>query len=423
MQSDEVVDVVVVGARCAGAATAMLMARAGLRVLNVDRSPAGTDTLSTHALMRGGVLQFKRWGLLQALERLQAPRITQTVFYYGDERVPVTIKPKHGVDALYAPRRTAIDAMIVDAARRAGARVEHRTSLVGVTTNETGRVTGVRLRRADGATRVVRASLVVGADGASSRLAKLVGARETALSTNASCTLYRYAPGLGLDGYHWHFADGASAGAIPTGDGATCVFVSTHHHRFRELTREGIDTAFERLLRRTAPELAARMARPAREGRLYAFAGRAGFMRQSVGPGWALVGDAGYFKDPGTSHGMTDALRDAELLTRSFTTPGASLSDYPTERDRWSERLSELSDQISSFRWSFAELKQWHVELSQQMNLTADAIAAWDPGEQPLRQSRSNATLPRLLATQRANALPTLPEVAIEHRAGVPSSR
>jgi hypothetical protein len=80
-------------------------------------------------------------------------------------------------------------------------------------------------------------------------------------------------------------------------------------------------------------------------------------------------------------------------------------------------------DQISSFRWSFAELKQWHVELSQQMNLTADAIAAWDPGEQPLRQSRSNATLPRLLATQRANALPTLPEVAIEHRAGVPSSR
>src|SRR6186713_2206399 len=98
-------DVVVVGARCAGAATALLLARAGLHVLNVERSPAGTDTLSTHALMRAGVLQLCRWGLGAELERLEAPPITTSTFYYGAEAVEVGIRPKYGVDALYAPRR------------------------------------------------------------------------------------------------------------------------------------------------------------------------------------------------------------------------------------------------------------------------------------------------------------------------------
>ena len=121
------------GARVAGAATAMLLARAGLRVLCVDRSRHGSDTLSTHALMRGGVLQLQRWGLLDAVRRGRhpapcgAPSSTTAT-----EQVAVSIKPAAGIDALYAPRRTVLDALLVDAAVRAGATVEFGTPVVGL---------------------------------------------------------------------------------------------------------------------------------------------------------------------------------------------------------------------------------------------------------------------------------------------------
>src|SRR6476661_72880 len=116
-------DVIVVGARVAGAATAMLLARAGLRVLCVDRGRYGSDTISTHALMRGGVMLLQDWGLLPELVAAGTPPVRRTVFHYGDESVAVSIKPSAGVDALYAPRRTVIDALVVDAAERAGATV------------------------------------------------------------------------------------------------------------------------------------------------------------------------------------------------------------------------------------------------------------------------------------------------------------
>ena len=117
-------DAIVVGARMAGAATALLLARGGLRVLCVDRSRYGSDTGSTHVLMRGGVLQLQRWGLLGGLIAQGTPPVRRTIFHYGDESVAVSIKPSGGVDALYAPRRTGIDALLVDAAERAGAVVE-----------------------------------------------------------------------------------------------------------------------------------------------------------------------------------------------------------------------------------------------------------------------------------------------------------
>src|SRR5215211_8358862 len=109
-------DAVVVGARAAGAATAMLVARAGLRVLVVDRSRYGADTLSTHALMRGGVVQLHRWGLLDRIIEAGTPAVRRTTFRYGGDEVAVQIKPSHGVDALYAPRRTILDPVLVDAA-------------------------------------------------------------------------------------------------------------------------------------------------------------------------------------------------------------------------------------------------------------------------------------------------------------------
>src|SRR5262245_66195753 len=116
-------DVVVVGARVAGAATAMLLARAGHRVLLVDRGRYGTDTLSTHALMRGAVVQLHRWNILPAVVAADTTPVRQATFFYGDEAVPVPIKPRDGIDALYAPRRHVLDRLLVDAVSAAGADV------------------------------------------------------------------------------------------------------------------------------------------------------------------------------------------------------------------------------------------------------------------------------------------------------------
>src|SRR3954447_24662036 len=128
-------DVVVVGARCAGAATAMLLARAGARVALIDRSPLGSDTLSTHALMRAGALQLDRWGLLDEVRDAGTPPVKRTIFRYGPASTTVTLKPLRGVDALYAPRRTVLDRILVEAARDAGATVVLGTSVTDLLTD------------------------------------------------------------------------------------------------------------------------------------------------------------------------------------------------------------------------------------------------------------------------------------------------
>src|SRR5262245_29958621 len=133
-------DAVVVGARCAGAATAMLLARAGLDVLVVEQGVRGADTLSTLALMRAGVRQLSHWGLLDAVRHAGTPRIETTTFYYGGDPIEIPIKARNGVDALYAPRRTVLDPLLADAAEAAGARIAYRVRLKGLVRDVSGRI-------------------------------------------------------------------------------------------------------------------------------------------------------------------------------------------------------------------------------------------------------------------------------------------
>jgi menaquinone-9 beta-reductase len=170
-------DAIVVGARCPGAATAMLMARRGLRVLVIDRGRYGADTMSTHALMRGGVTQLHRWGLLPRIVASGTPAVRRTTFHYGDDVLEVDVPPRHGVEALYAPRRTLLDSTLVDAARREGAEVRHDCTLTGLVRNPDGRVGGAVIFGADGKSEVVATDLVIGADGIGSAVARLVGAQ------------------------------------------------------------------------------------------------------------------------------------------------------------------------------------------------------------------------------------------------------
>lgn len=376
-------DAIVVGARCAGAATALLLARAGLHVLVVDRSAPGTDTLSTHALMRAGVMQLYRWGLGPALESLEAPPITSSTFYYGSEAVPIVLKPKHGVSALYAPRRRDLDALLVRSARAAGAHVRHRVSLVGLLRASDGQVLGARLRADDGTTHLVRSSLVVGADGMSSKVARLVQAPLLRTTHHVSCTIYGYFESLDLDGYHWHFVEGATAGAIPTNGGATCVFVGMTPTDFYGPRSRNLHESFEQTLANAAPALWQRVRRARQVEAYRAFGGHGGFIRQSTGPGWALVGDASYFKDPGTAHGISDALRDAEILARAIAQNPGELRRYQGERDSLCQPLLEVTDAIASFAWNYAELKTMHRRLSQEMNRETEHMATWDESQTP----------------------------------------
>jgi len=378
-------DAVIAGARCAGAATALLLARQGARVLLLDKSRYGTDTLSTHALMRGAVLQLHNWGLLPRVIAAGTPPVQSAIFYLPGAVSTVEIKPKNGVEALYAPRRTVPDAILADAARDAGADVRFGASVTGLRRGRAGRVTGIT-GRAGPARLEVSADLVIGADGRRSAVARWAGARTAHVAPASGAAIYRYVRDGTTEGYHWYFRDGAAAGVIPTNDGLACVFAATSAAGLR---REpgGAGAAWRRILGRAAPELAERLDQRVAAGPPRVFPGLTGYLREAAGPGWALVGDAGYFKDPITAHGITDSLRDAEILARAVTTGGpGAFGRYQAERDELSLRLFRVTGRIASFDWTADQIGGHLLELSEAMAEEVAAMAGdrvGDPSPQP----------------------------------------
>ena len=356
-------DVVIVGARVAGAGTALLLARAGLRVAVVDRARRGSDTVSTHALMRAGVMQLDRWGVLPAVRAAGTPQVHRTLFHYPGQTVQVTIRPSPGVDALYAPRRTVLDPVLLDAAAAAGAHVVDRTAVIGLI-NDGDRVAGVRVRGVDGVERTMVSRITVGADGIRSDVAAAVGAPLQRSATQSGAVLYSYRGDLPTAGYEWAYGDAAAAGMIPTNEGLTCVFAGTTPERYRDTRRNGTpETALRSLVARAAPDHVARLDESSPAGPVRGWTGVTGFVRRSWGRGWALVGDAGYFKDPITTHGMTDALRDAELLAAALVDALSSgvrecdaLAGYQRQRDALSAPLFDVTDRIASYQWTLAEV-------------------------------------------------------------------
>jgi flavin-dependent dehydrogenase len=373
-------DAIIVGARPAGAATAMLLARAGLRVLAVDKGRCGADTISTHALMRAGVLQLTRWGLLDQVIAASTPPVRRATFYVGSERITIPVKAANGVDALYAPRRTILDPIIADAAEACGAELRYGVTVRGLQRDSTGRVIGVSAHDHLGRPVAARAPLTVGADGMSSRVAHWAGAPTDHRGTAASAIYYGYWPGIATEGYEWYFRSGAGAGAIPTNDGQTCVYVATARGRYTPDPVRSPTTRFRQLLAAAAPELFERLANIAPAGPLRRFAGRPGHLRRAAGPGWALVGDAGYFKDPITPHGITDALRDAELLAQavidalSDSGQTALLAGYQATRDRLSLPLFTATNAIAGYTWDFAQVNALLKQCSAAMAAEVAAI-------------------------------------------------
>ncbi|MBP7571456.1 MAG: FAD-dependent monooxygenase [Acidobacteria bacterium] len=375
-------DVIVVGARCAGAAAAMLLARSGLRVTVVERGRYGTDTLSTHALMRAAVVRLNRWGLLPAIAGAGTPPITHVSFRYAGEEISFAIKPRDGVDALYAPRRTLLDRVLVDAARQAGATVIHGASVSEVIVAPGGRVQGVVVGGENGGVRTLTAGIVVGADGLRSTVASRVGAAVYRAGRHATGVIYAYWQNLGIQEYRWCFGPGVAVGVIPTNDGRTCVFAATPAGRFDNELRHDVEDGYRRVIAECDPDLAAALGPATRDGRYHGFPGEAGFFRRSAGAGWALVGDAGYFKDPLTAHGITDAFRDAELLARAIVEGSEkSLAEYQEARDEAAGTIFEVTDEIAALEPDMESLKAKHRLLNEE--LAREARAAAGSGDAP----------------------------------------
>jgi flavin-dependent dehydrogenase len=312
--------------------------------------------------------------------------VRTTVFHHlsGDTRI--TLRPAAGVDALYAPRRTTLDALLVDAAAEAGAEVRHGVRVAGLLHDAGGRVIGVRTEERDGSRSAVPARLTIGADGVRSAVAGWVGAPVDRQGNAASGVVYGYLAGLPADGYEWFYGHRASAGFIPTEDGLTCAFAATSEQRFRQLPGTAADR-FTALLAEASPAAADRVAEARPAGRLRGFGGVRGFLRRAGGPGWALVGDAGYFKDPLSTHGMSDALRDAELLAMALVdalgggvAETTALTAFQRERDRLSTALFDVTERVAAHDWTEEELRHQLRELSAAMSDEIDTLLALDDG-------------------------------------------
>lgn len=307
-------DVIVVGARCAGSPTAMRLAQMGHNVLVIDRAEFPSDTHSTHYIHQAGMLQLKEWGLLDKVRMCGAPAIRRMEYRNEGMNLYGWADPVEGIDAIHNPRRIVLDKILLDAAEEAG--VEALTGFIvsDLIRDENGAVTGVIGTDRAGRTRSISSQLVIGADGAFSTVAKLVDAKKYDVRPAAGFTYWNYFQGL-----DWEMTQHKTGfnkrwyGAWPTNDGISVAVILTNDQldAFKQDPYEN----FLKVIDEIEPEKGEQFRDCAQaEGRMHRMRYPENFYRESSGDGWALVGDAGYHKDPITGWGMTDAFLQAEGL-------------------------------------------------------------------------------------------------------------
>ena len=315
-------DVIVVGGRVAGAASALLLARRGARVLVLERGTLGSDTLSTHFIWPRGARRLAELGVLDKVWRAGTPPIRRITFEPADG----TVVTSHPSFPALCPRRTVLDRLLVEAAGAAGAEFRHRTA-VDALIEEDGRVAGVRA-----GSLVEHADLVVGADGRRSDVARMVGAACLESLAPQTAGFYAYFEGLSLEGAEFRLRDGRLTYAWQTNDGLACVYVGVRAAGFRALRdRVRADGLVAAAI--DDPALRSRLAAARQVTRLHGFAEAGPARRRRSGPGWALVGDAASFKDPTAGMGISEALDDATSLAA-----GTGLE----ERERESQRIFDF---------------------------------------------------------------------------------
>ncbi len=352
-------DVIVIGARVAGSATAMLLARQGLSVLVVDRAAFPSDTLSTHQVQLPGIARLERWGLLDRIVAAGTPATRRVRFDAGPVVLSGSYGAFEGIDALYSPRRSLLDSLLVEAAREAGAEVREQFVVQEILAVD-GRVTGIRGRDAQGASVVEKAALVVGADGRHSPLAKAVGAERYHEHPALTFAYYTYWDGLALDGGEIYGRDRRFVGAWPTNDGLVMTYVGGPIDEFRAFRTDLEGNLLGSL--DLAGDLGERARSARRAERIYGTAETANYLRKPFGMGWALVGDAGLATDPVTGQGISDAMRDAELLAGSIGTAAAEGRPLDSMLDRYERARNAAVKPMYDFTVDLASFQPPRLE-------------------------------------------------------------
>lgn len=308
-------DAIIVGARCAGSPTAMLLAQKGYQVLLVDRDTFPSDIMSSHYIWQPGLVKLESWGLLDKVIASNCPPIPSITFDIGPLALKGTPPPADGISEMYAPRRFVLDKILVDAAVASGAELREGFSLQEPVLDG-DRVTGIRGRTQSGSTVTEEARIVIGADGPQSLVARSVGASEYNPRPALTCWYYSYWSGVPADGLEFYSRGSRAILVFHTNDGLTgvvTVWPSSEFHAYRA----DIEGNFFKTLE-LVPGLADRVRAGQREERFMGTAEVTNFFRKPFGPGWALVGDAGYHKDAITAQGITDAFCHAELLAEAI---------------------------------------------------------------------------------------------------------
>ena len=392
-------DVIVVGARCAGAPTAMLLARKGYKVLVVDRATFPSDTISTHVIHPPGIAALERWGVLDRVLATGCPAMHTYVFDFG----PFAITGAPGLDGRpgYAPRRILLDKILVDAAVEAGAEVREGFIVEDVVI-EDGVVSGIRGHVKDGPTVTETARVVIGADGRNSVIAKAVQPHQYNEKAPLLAAYYAYWSGLPMNGrFETYARDRRGMAALPTNDGLTLVIAGWPMSEF-EMNKDDLEANYLETFE-LAPPFAERIRGARRESKLFG-ATTPNFFRKPYGPGWALVGDAGYTKDPITAQGMLDAFLDAEVITGALDdflanrSPfAAALGAYHAARDARVMPMYELTTQLASLEPPPPQMQQVLGAVAGNQE-AMDGFCRINAGTSPIPEFFSEANLGKIFA-------------------------
>jgi flavin-dependent dehydrogenase len=357
-------DVIIVGARCAGAPTALLLARKGYKVLLLDRGTFPSDMpFSNHYMHQTGSARLKRWGLLDALAATNCPPIRTNHFDYGAFSLTGSPVPAEGgVTEAYAPRRIKLDPVLVDAAVKAGAELREGFSVQEILWDQ-DRVTGIRGHQKNGALVSEHARITVGADGMFSTVAKAVKPEEYKTGPALEGSWYAYFSGVPMIGWHLWLRQDRVIFAYNTNDNLSLIGVA-FAAKDLPMVRANIDRHHSAVIQEHAPELWERMQAGKRESR-YVGGAIPSCVRKPYGPGWALVGDAGYQKDPCTASGITDAFGSAEWLAEAIDAGFSgrqpleqALAGYEQTRNQTELPYFDLTTQLAALAPPPPEIQQ-----------------------------------------------------------------
>jgi flavin-dependent dehydrogenase len=396
-------DVIIVGARCAGSPLAMLLARRGYRVLVVDKTRFPSDTVSTHFIWHAGLARAKRWGLLEGICSLGAPPVRRVRLDNGAFEISGTPPPADGVDFAVGPRRTSLDHFLVNAARAAGADVREQFLVTGLLI-ESGRVVGIR-----GSTEE-RGRVIVGADGVHSVVAHCVDAPRYNQRPSTAGAWYAYwEDGPVVSDFENYFRADIGGAAFPTSDGLTCVVAGWRHSA--PIPKAPPEQGY-RLFLESSPRMTEFLHNGRQVTPIRGTPEQPGFFRRPWGDGWALAGDAGYHKHPLSAQGITDAFRDADLLSEAIDDGFSGQRPLEVALAEYERRRNEAVMGIYESTCDRARIEPPPPEVRALFNALrynqseADRFFGIDSGTVPIREFFSPENVARILSSTRPEAMP-----------------